>query len=1174
MNGPIRILIVEDQEEHITLIERALKTDINNFSLAKAFSLKQAHELLNNNEYDLIISDINLSDGSGIEFISENSGKKLPVILMTAFGNETQAVEAIKAGALDYLIKSQDNFAGIKRYIERALREWNNIKEKESAERAVKESEEKYAMLVENSTEGVAIIQEGLFKYINSPGAEFTGFKPDELLYKSIDEVLTFESSQKSKDIINKILCGKEADDNASLKIITRNSEIRDLEISGKLIQYMDKPAILTIFRDVTERKYIETALIESEKKYRTLQEELPIGVFRCSSNGEFQYVNPAMLKILGYNSESQLLQYNISLLSINPDEMTDVIKQIQTHGAIEAYETQVKRSDGTIIWISTSISGIFDKDNNLISTTGFLKDISGRKITEEALRKSSALYSALFQHIPIQTVVVDKEGKIIAFNNAKQISGDRIPKIGDVMYKDYAAKHIVDMYREMLECISSEKMKEFPELPYKDKVLSVKMSPFEEGVIITSNDITLQKQAEENERKSQERYRLVADNMLDMVSMVDRNGDITFLSPSHTTILGFTQQELIETKNSLNYVHPDDRYLFSHLSNNRLEKNTMFFTYRHRHKNGHYLWIEAYGHNIISQDGSYLGIVFSSRDITSRKLAEEKIEHLNELLYAIREVNQLITHEKNPERLIQKICSLLIKSRGHTNVWIALLNNSRDSITVAKQETGSKISELLEKKKDISFFPCIKKSLNNDNPVLIYGNNSFCKNCKIEEYSTASGRMIIRLEYNEKIFGIMNVGVTENFINEEDEISLLKEVAGDIAFAIYSIELEKERKELQKQLYRSARLSAVGQLAAGIAHEFNNLLSVILGHTQLSLEEDSLDEIRQSLKEIEKTTKRGSGIVIKLATFARPKEPNFTVENISSVIDDVIELQKRQLHFANIKIERKYLTNAKVSLDHGQMEQVFLNLLINSIHAVKPKGEGKIVIMTKESGNKIEVHFSDTGIGMDKDSKEKIFDPFYTTKGAWARDSHGVSGTGLGLSIVHSIIKQHNGSITAKSTKNRGTTFVIKLPLAADKKTDISIESDKSFRQKYSEIEKIREMKILLVDDEHEMTDLFHHLFVKAGFENFKVENRGEKAVSIFKKYKPDVVFLDLIMPKMSGEQVFEQIKSIDSSTPVVFMSGKLDIEKDHYLRNGVFDIIQKPFEINQIFNILNRVV
>jgi PAS domain S-box-containing protein len=796
-------------------------------------------------------------------------------------------------------------------------------------------------------------------------------------------------------------------------------------------------------------------------------------------------------------------------------------------------------------------------------------KHLKEQRQAEETLRKNEELYSALFQNNPIQTVVVDKNGRIIAFNKAKETSGDRMPPIGSVMYKDYASHHINDMHKELMECITLNEMREYPEQEYKDKVISIKISPFQEGAIITSQDITQQKKAEEELKKSELKFRFITENMLDLVSMCDSENRMTFESPSHERILGYIHNKNLGKKIYEN-IHPDDLDLV--IEKFQLLKNSIkpeSIIYRYRHIDGHYVWLETYGHSIFNQDKEYIGLIFCSRDITSRKTAEEKIEHLNELLYAIRNVDQLIAHEKNMERLMQGICDCLIQSRGHTNAWIACTDSANNVIIASAPCFNSKCSAFFKTQKNISTLKCYNLIKDNSGLAII-DDNTFCKDCRLADEDQNAGRVVIRLEYSNKKYGLINVGVLPEFIHEEQEKALLEEVAGEIAFGLYSSELEKERKELQKQLYRSARLSAVGQLAAGIAHEFNNMLSVILGHTQLSLEEDSIDEIRQSLKEIEKTTKRGSGIVTKLAAFARPKEPDFRIQDICKVIDDVIQLQKKQLHLDSIVIETRYLTKSKISMDRGQMEQVFLNLLINAIHAVRPKGRGKIVITAADVNGEMEVRFSDNGIGMDKEVKTKVFDPFFTTKGAWAKDGLGISGTGLGLSISHSIIKQHNGTIIVKTQKNKGTTFIIKLPIDA---SGIVAEELPAYNIPKNDIEKMKRMRILLVDDEFEMTDIFKHIFIKAGFQNFKTENNGEKAVSIFKKFKPDIVFLDIIMPEMDGEKIFKEIKTLDNNTPIVFMSGKVDSEKDAYIENGAFDYIQKPFEINEIYNILNKV-
>ncbi len=381
---------------------------------------------------------------------------------------------------------------------------------------------------------------------------------------------------------------------------------------------------------------------------------------------------------------------------------------------------------------------------------------------------------------------------------------------------------------------------------------------------------------------------------------------------------------------------------------------------------------------------------------------------------------------------------------------------------------------------------------------------------------------------------------------------------------------VEEERKNLEEQLFQSAKLSAVGQLASGIAHEFNNFLSVILGHAQLSLREASITEIKESLQEIEKVTKRGSNLVTKLSAFARPKEPEFEIQDITEVIDDVIKFQKKQVKLENIDIKVEFQDNSEVSLDRGQLQQVFLNLFINAIHAIHPKGKGKILISVKNVENFLEIRFSDTGIGMSKETMQKIFDPFFSTKGAWAKDNLGISGTGLGLSVSHAIIKQHNGTIAVESKKGKGTTFIIRLPIPEVK---VVKEEKIKIKENGVDIEKTKDLKILVVDDEEEVISLMKLIFKRTGFNNYITENDSEHVVQVFNNFNPDIVFLDLLMPNIDGEQIFEEFQSINKEVPVVFMSGKLDLEENEYIKKGAYDFIKKPFNVNDIFDILNKV-
>ncbi len=1043
---PLRILLIDDRNEEIDLVKKSLSSCKTQYNLNVALSFEEAKNYINTDEFDIALSRLSMPEGTLVEFLTAKINyPAFPFMIIADPASQSQALEAMNAGAFYYRLKTSEFLRKTPRIIKRCIREWKYIEDKKNA--------------------------------------------------------------KKPKN--------------------------------------------------------------ETDDKFHYLQENLPVGLGRTKINGQIVYANPALIKLFGYESRENFLKENIIKLYTDTLDRKMLLEKLKTEGSTVNYEVQMRKRDGALIYVSISSKAVFGKNGKLKYVDGFYTDITEHIKAEATLKKNEELYSALFQNNPIQTVVVDKKGRIIAFNKAKETSGDRMPRIGSIMYKDYASHHQNDMYKELIDCVNANEMREYPEQPYRNKILSIKISPFEEGAIITTQDITLQKKAEEELKKSELKFRFITDNMLDLVSMCDSEGRMTFKSPSHERILGFKHDENLG-KSIYENIHPEDsEQVIKKLSQLQKSAAPESIIYRHKHGEGHYIWLETYGHSIFSDDNEYIGSILCSRDITARKTAEEKIEHLNELLYAIRNVDQLIAHEKNTGRLLQGICDCLIQSRGHINAWIACNDSANNVITASAPGFSSKRSSYFKTHKSISSLKCFNLVGESARHAIIE-DTAFCQECRLAEDEQTAGRVVIKLEYNNKLYGLLNVGVLHEFINEEQEKSLLEEVASEIAFGLYSNELEKERKELQKQLYRSARLSAVGQLAAGIAHEFNNMLSVILGHTQLSLEEESIDEIKQSLKEIEKTTKRGSGIVTKLAAFAKPKEPDFKTQDICKVIDEVILLQKKQLLLDSIVIETKYLTKSRVAMDRGQMEQVFLNMLINAIHAIKPKGRGKILVAVVDVDDGLEIRFSDNGIGMDKETKTKVFDPFFTTKGAWAKDGLGISGTGLGLSITHSIIKQHNGTISVKSQKNKGTTFIITLP--ADTSGRIAEEAP-VYNITKNDIEKMKRMRILLVDDEYEMTDIFRHLFVKAGFQNFKTENNGEKAVSIFKEFKPDIVFLDIIMPEKNGEKIFKEIKTIDNNTPIVFMSGKVDSEKEVYLENGAFDYIQKPFEINQIYSILNKI-
>ncbi|MBN2040904.1 MAG: response regulator [Spirochaetes bacterium] len=381
----------------------------------------------------------------------------------------------------------------------------------------------------------------------------------------------------------------------------------------------------------------------------------------------------------------------------------------------------------------------------------------------------------------------------------------------------------------------------------------------------------------------------------------------------------------------------------------------------------------------------------------------------------------------------------------------------------------------------------------------------------------------------------------------------------------------EEARKKIEIQFIQMQKQESLGSLTHGIAHEFNNILSIILGHAQLSMVEKVPEDVMQSLIEIEKASIRGSSLVENMTSFATPNLPEAKQQDIREVIDSAVGMQYRQLKLQNIEVEKDYTNEFRAFFDQGQIEQVFTNLLINAMHAIKPKGKGTIHISVKDADECLQIDFSDTGTGIDEEIREKIFDPFFSTKGAYAKDRYNITGSGLGLSVTKGIIQQHAGTISVSSEKGKGTTFTIRFPAARQ------MEINNTEQMNVSEdidLDRIRNLRILLIDDEEEIVRLLTLVFDKAGFKNILIEDNGKKAISSFSRFNPDVVFLDMVMPDMDGQQVFNELKKINRNTPVVFMSGKTSLHKDEVLKQGSYDYIKKPFNINDLYRILDRII
>ncbi|MBW1700353.1 MAG: response regulator [Deltaproteobacteria bacterium] len=378
----------------------------------------------------------------------------------------------------------------------------------------------------------------------------------------------------------------------------------------------------------------------------------------------------------------------------------------------------------------------------------------------------------------------------------------------------------------------------------------------------------------------------------------------------------------------------------------------------------------------------------------------------------------------------------------------------------------------------------------------------------------------------------------------------------------------EEEREKLQSQLLQAQRLESVGRLAGGVAHDFNNMLSVILGHAEIVHQElHPGDPLRNDVEQILKAVRSSAGLTRQLLAFGRKQTLQPEVLDLNEVVRN-IEKMLRRLIGEDIALELALAGDLScVKVDPGQIEQVIMNLAVNA-RDVMPTG-GKLLIETSEveldeayaqnhagvaPGKYVMLAMTDTGCGMDKEVLSQIFEPFFTTKEKG-------KGTGLGLSTAYGIVKQSGGNIWAYSEPGQGATFKIYLPVTGEQAEARAEEAAQEERAGGGE-------HILVVEDEEALRKLLKAMLSRLGYKVTLAANGGEALLLVEEKgLEPDLIMTDVVMPGISGKVLSERLRQKQPDLKALFMSGYTDNAIVHH---GVLDpetpFIQKPFTLRDI--------
>jgi PAS domain S-box-containing protein len=613
--------------------------------------------------------------------------------------------------------------------------------------------------------------------------------------------------------------------------------------------------------------------------------------------------------------------------------------------------------------------------------------------------------------------------------------------------------------------------------------------------------------------RRSEEHFRSLIEHSSDIITIISRDGTITYESPSLERVLGYKPEELIG-QNAFELIHPQDvpvvidaltRSTGSAMRHRSIE-------YRIRHKNGSWRILETLGANLFDEP-EVAGIIINSRDITERKHAEEQIREQAALL------------DKAQDAI------LVYDLETRIGFW----NRSAERLYgwLADEVLGMRVDEVLNK----SDPTCSKAA---------------------RMQALESGEWIGELQQETK------AGRT---IVVESRVTLVRDAEGRPKSLLVINTDITEKKRLESQFLRVQRMESIGTLAGGIAHDLNNVLTPILMAIRMLRDEVTSHSAQEILNTLEASAHRGSGIVQQVLSFARGVEGERTVFQVKHPLAEVVAIAKdtfpRSIHVTS-KISKDLWP---IVGDPTQLHQVFLNLCVNARDAM-PDG-GRIQIEAENAlidenyaqmqpdakpGPYAVITIADTGVGIPPALIDKVFEPFFTTKEIG-------KGTGLGLSTVLGIVKAHGGFLNVCSEVGKGTRFKVHLPAADPAQTQTAREEEVALPKGRGEL-------ILVADDEFAIREITK-VTLEANQYKVLTASDGTEAVALYAQRGPEIkaVMVDIMMPYMDGPATVRALQKLDPEVKCMAVSGLMDSDKiGEMSEKGRISFLAKPFTTEQL--------
>ncbi|MFH1070276.1 MAG: PAS domain S-box protein [Candidatus Glassbacteria bacterium] len=871
------------------------------------------------------------------------------------------------------------------------------------------------------------------------------------------------------------------------------------------------KGYFVAVFDNITERKRAEEALEHSEKMLRAIFEGARDGILGMDAQSRrFVVANETICRMLGY-SRDEIMKLGAD--DIHPPEdlsrvMGLIERQIRGEIALSP-DLPVKRKDGSIFYADVNATPIELSGRPCL--IGIFRDITERRLLDEKLKESEAAFRELYDDAPVGYHELNNEGIMVRVNQT------------EAKLLGYSVEELIG--RSFLEIVAQQERERARGTLRAKLSGTMKLKPME--------------------RKYVRKDGTVLDVLIDDRLIVDGQGRITGI---RTTLQDISElkkaEEQIKQLAKFPAENPDPVL--------RADKE------------GRIIYANKSSEPLLNTWGC------AESDLLPLEIRRLCLEALKTGM------NQT-AEPKCAERDFLFLFAPIIES-GYVNLY------GREITKLRQAEEGRRLLETaIEQAAEYILITDTEGAIQYVNPAFekitgfkreeaIGGNPRILKSGLQDEafyrdlWETIKGGRTWQGH-------ITNKKKDGTLYTEEAAISPVRNPAGQIVNFVAVKRDVTQELNLENQLRHAQKMESIGQLAGGVAHDFNNILTTIMGYSSSMKKAPELSEkIRKRVEEIEKASQRGAELTKQLLTFSRKQTPRLETINLNEVINGSLGFLKRTLP-PTITIESKLSPDlGLVNADSGQMQQILMNLCVNSRDAMP--GGGKIRIETEniqinaeyiqnhfyaKPGPFVLLTFTDTGEGIKKELLSRIFEPFFTTKSVG-------KGTGLGLSIVYGIVKTHGGFINVYSEEGKGTTFKIYLPQTTGR---VKAKSEAE------PVIKGGNETVLIVEDEDMILNLVFSLLGELGYKCYTAAN-GLEGLKVYqeKGSEIDLVILDIVMPKMNGPELFVEIRKINPEAKVIMSSGFSLENEDDLLAQGVKVFIPKPYQIKVLARAVREVL